>query len=35
MILKRAKKHLKKEGYEEILTLTNQINSKMRENFKI
>lgn len=33
--LKRAKKHLKKEGYEEILTLTNQINSKMRENFKI
>ncbi len=32
--MKIAKKHLIKEGYEEMLILTNQINSGFRENFR-
>lgn len=35
LVMKKDKKHLKKEGYEDILFLTNKINSGMRENFKV
>ena len=32
--MKIAKKHLEKEGYEEMMSLISQINSGMRDNFK-
>ncbi len=32
--IRASKRHLTPEGYQEVISLTKQLNSKMRENFK-